>query len=79
MAAPATGGGISADVPILHSENLTSNVKSIYYRFRSFSSPPPPPPQPKFRIRSDLISRVMLMSVRLDLGFMRRHGLICSD
>uniref|UniRef100_A0A0D9YD98 Uncharacterized protein n=1 Tax=Oryza glumipatula TaxID=40148 RepID=A0A0D9YD98_9ORYZ len=35
MAAPATGGGISADVPILHSENLTSNVKSIYYRFRS--------------------------------------------
>ncbi|KAL5219019.1 hypothetical protein ABZP36_019703, partial [Zizania latifolia] len=26
-----TGGGISADVPILHSENLTSNVKSIYY------------------------------------------------
>uniref|UniRef100_A0A0E0CZF1 Uncharacterized protein n=1 Tax=Oryza meridionalis TaxID=40149 RepID=A0A0E0CZF1_9ORYZ len=30
MAAPATGGGISADVHILHSEN--SNIKSIYYR-----------------------------------------------
>ncbi|XP_006644530.1 ER membrane protein complex subunit 6 [Oryza brachyantha] len=37
MAAAATGGGISADVPILHSENLTSNVKSIYYS-RTFLS-----------------------------------------
>ncbi|KAF2938857.1 hypothetical protein DAI22_03g149050 [Oryza sativa Japonica Group] len=35
MAAPATGGGISADVPILHSEN--SNIKSIYYS-RTFVS-----------------------------------------
>jgi hypothetical protein len=38
MAATAAGGGLVHVVPILHAENLASNVKSINYRFLSFSS-----------------------------------------
>jgi hypothetical protein len=34
----AAGGVSSDDVPILQTENLTSNVKSIYYRYLSLSS-----------------------------------------
>jgi len=37
--AMAAAGGVSSDdVPILQTENLTNNVKSIYYRYLSLSS-----------------------------------------
>jgi hypothetical protein len=35
----SAGGGISDEVPTFHAENLTSNVKSINYRFLPFVSP----------------------------------------
>lgn len=39
VTAMAAAGGVSSDdVPILQAENLTSNVKSIYYRSLSLSS-----------------------------------------
>ena len=38
-AAAAAGGGFAGDVPIIHAENLVSNIRSINYRFVSSSSP----------------------------------------
>jgi ER membrane protein complex subunit 6 len=33
----ATGGVSTDDIPILQAENLTSNVKSVHYRYVSLS------------------------------------------